>query len=203
MSEIADFLRARYRQEAHVARLTADTTGCDHWKADWRQLSYNHFDARVITASGEPVFDGYGSVGTAEFVSGYSPARVLADLDAKLAIVDEFDPPQEPSEPKSDAELHACFAHPAWEYRTTSGPRKQWDGVDDPPCDDYGNPEPGWERNLDAGRDGWERWDYAEESYWRRLRPDGPRPTFIPRTLRLLAQPFAGHPDHKGEEWAP
>jgi hypothetical protein len=23
------------------------------------------------------------------------------------------------------------------------------------------------------------------------------------RTLYLLAQPFAGHPDHKGEEWAP
>jgi hypothetical protein len=23
------------------------------------------------------------------------------------------------------------------------------------------------------------------------------------QTLRLLAQPFAGHPDHKGEEWAP
>lgn len=23
------------------------------------------------------------------------------------------------------------------------------------------------------------------------------------RTLRLLAQQFAGHPDHKGEEWAP
>lgn len=23
------------------------------------------------------------------------------------------------------------------------------------------------------------------------------------RTLRYLAQPFAGHPDHKGEEWAP
>ncbi|MDX5563734.1 DUF6221 family protein [Streptomyces sp. ID05-04B] len=23
------------------------------------------------------------------------------------------------------------------------------------------------------------------------------------RTLKLFAQPFAGHPDHKGEEWAP
>ncbi|MFJ3506032.1 DUF6221 family protein [Streptomyces luteogriseus] len=205
MSEIADFLRARYQQEAHVARLIAKTTGCDRWQADWRQLSYNHFDARVITVSGEPVFDGYGSVGTAEFVSGYSPARVLADIEAKLAIVDELALPEEPRGPETDADLHARFAHPAWEYRTTTGPRKQWDGVDDPPCDDEGNPEPGWERNIDAGcpGEGWERFDYMEESYWRRRRSDWLRPTCIPRTLRLLAQPFAGHPDHKGEEWAP
>lgn len=32
----------------------------------------------------------------------------------------------------------------------------------------------------------------------------GSTPTTFPcRTLRLLAQPFAGHPDHKGEEWTP
>jgi hypothetical protein len=136
VSEIADFLRARYRQEAHVARLIAETTGSDQWKADWRQLSYNHFDARVITVADEPVFDGYGSVGTAEFVSGYSPARVLADLDAKLAIVDLMDRMLAAAE--GDTEV-----------------------------DHYGG--------LDA----------AEE------------------TLRRLAQPFVGHPDHKGEEWAP
>jgi hypothetical protein len=28
-------------------------------------------------------------------------------------------------------------------------------------------------------------------------------PTSGCTTLRILAQPFAGHPDHKGEEWAP
>jgi hypothetical protein len=203
MSEIADFLRARYEQEAHVAQLIKETTGSDNWKADWRQLSYNHFDARVIAGPDNPVFDGYGSVGTAEFVSGYSPARVLADLDAKLALVDELEPPEAPREPETDAQLHARFAHPAWEYRTTSGPRKQWDDVDLPPHDDYGDPEPGWERNPDAGipGEGWERFDYTEESYWRRLRPDGPQAEYIPRALKILAQPFVGHPDHKGAEW--
>jgi DNA-binding CsgD family transcriptional regulator len=59
-------------------------------------------------------------------------------------------------------QLHARFAHPGWEYATTIGPRKQWDDADVPPDGD------GWERNMAAGRDGWERWDYTEESYWRR-----------------------------------
>ncbi|MET7975747.1 DUF6221 family protein [Streptomyces mirabilis] len=203
MSEIADFLRARYKQEAHVARLVAEKTGSATWKPDWRRFSHQHFDARVITESGEPVFDGYGEVSATEFVVGYAPRRVLADLDAKLALVDEIEPPMEADGPASDAELHALESHPAYEYRTTSGPRKQWDDADVPPCDDNGDPEPGWERNTDAGRDGWERWDYTEESYWRRPRPDGPLPEHVPRALRIMAQPFAGHPDHKGEEWAP
>jgi hypothetical protein len=203
VSEIADFLRARYKQQAHVARLVAEKTGSAQWRPDWRRLSEQYFDAQVITSRGEPIFDGYGEVSSTEFVVSNSPVSVLADLDVKLALIDEIEPPEEPGEPETDAQLHARYAHPAWEYRTTTGQRKQWDGVDDPPCDDYGNPEPGWERNLDAGRDGWERWDYTEESYWRRLRPDGLRPRHIPRTLKILAQPFARHPDHKGEEWAP
>lgn len=69
-----------------------------------------------------------------------------------------------------DAELHRRFAHPAYQYETTEGQRKCWDAVDEPPEGE------GWERNVDAGRDGWERFDYTEESYWRRLR-DRPEPT--------------------------
>lgn len=67
--------------------------------------------------------------------------------------------------------LHARFAHPAWEYATTQGQRKAWDRIDEPP---EGN---GWERNVDAGRpgEGWERFDYREESYWRRLRAAVPQ----------------------------
>lgn len=135
MSEIADFLRARYKQEAHVARLVAEKTGSATWKPDWRRLSHLHFDARVITESGEPVFDGYGEVSTTEFVVGHAPQRVLADLDAKLALVD----------------------HMAGMLAAAEG---------DTEVDHYGA--------LDAAE----------------------------RTLRLLAQPFAGHPDHKGEKWA-
>ncbi len=62
----------------------------------------------------------------------------------------------------TDAQLHERRRHPEWEYETTEGQRKAWDDIDTPPEGD------GWERNVDAGRDGWERFDYTEESYWRR-----------------------------------
>lgn len=66
--------------------------------------------------------------------------------------------------------LNCIGAHPDYEYETTEGQRKCWERADEPPEGD------GWERNVDAGRDGWERFDYTEESYWRRLR-DRPEPT--------------------------
>lgn len=68
------------------------------------------------------------------------------------------------------ARLHAERRHPGYEYATTRGPRKQWDDPDQPPVGDDGETEPGWERNLDAGRpgQGWDRFDYHEEAYWRR-----------------------------------
>lgn len=74
-------------------------------------------------------------------------------------------------QPETDAELHARRAHPDWEYATTEGPRKQWDDAGTPPADDNGDPDPTWELNTDAGRDGWDRFDYTEECYWRRLKP--------------------------------
>ncbi|MFG2540702.1 hypothetical protein ACGFU4_36230 [Streptomyces sp. NPDC048511] len=72
---------------------------------------------------------------------------------------------------ETDQELHARGAHPAWEYRTTEGPRKQWDDQDVPPRNEEGEPDLSWERNVDMGRDGWDRFDYTEESYWRRRKP--------------------------------
>ncbi|MFE6815977.1 hypothetical protein [Streptomyces sp. NPDC057677] len=77
-----------------------------------------------------------------------------------------------------DASLHARRAHPDWEYATTEGPRKQWGDVNQPPLDDNGDPDPTWERNLDAGHpgEGWERFDYTEESYWRRPKKRAARP---------------------------
>lgn len=139
MSEIAEFLRGQYRQQAHVARLIAEKTGSAEWKSDWRRLSYNDFDARVL-AAGEPVFDGYGSVGTAEFVVTQSPAHVLADLEAKLSLVDLF------------------------------------------------------EFQLDWNADHDQDVTPHEVATLQQAAREG---------LRLLAQPFARHPDHKGEEWAP
>lgn len=57
---------------------------------------------------------------------------------------------------------HACCNVPGWEYETKEGPRKQEGPQDYPPDGD------GWEPNVDIGRRGWERFDYTEESYWRR-----------------------------------
>lgn len=65
--------------------------------------------------------------------------------------------------------LHARCAHPAYEYATTQGPRKRWDHSDEPP-EGFG-----WERNVDAGRNGWERFEYHEESYWRRTKSPAPQ----------------------------
>lgn len=52
-----------------------------------------------------------------------------------------------------------------YEYRTTSGGRKTWDGEPDLTTE-------GWEPDPDRGRPGesWERFDYHEERYWRRLK---------------------------------
>ncbi|MER6492690.1 hypothetical protein [Streptomyces griseorubiginosus] len=196
MSEIADFLRARYTEAreretstwAVRRHLPFEWTHVYEWNEEYYEVG--DFKQRM---SVEDFQTAYGEAAP--------DAAVLADLDAKLALVDELDAPDGPV--LAEAQLHARFAHPAWEYGVTEGPRKQWDDIDVPPCDDNGNPEPGWERNVDAGRNGWERWDYTEESYWRRLRPNGARPQHIPRGLRILAQPFSGHPDHKGEEWGP
>lgn len=71
--------------------------------------------------------------------------------------------------PEIDAPIprisHANCNVPGWEYATTEGQRKNWDDVDTPPSGD------GWERNTELGRNGWERFDYTEESYWRRPKP--------------------------------
>lgn len=85
------------------------------------------------------------------------------------------------------AELHARRAHPDFEYATTRGPRKQWDDVDRPPAGEKADPDYTWERNVDAGRpgQGWDRFDYTEESYWRRRKStvvgpvDASGPVFI------------------------
>lgn len=65
---------------------------------------------------------------------------------------------------------HRTFSVPGFEYKTTTGQRKNWD---------YGNVPPegdGWVRNTAAGRDGWDRFEYHEESYWMRPKPKDTTP---------------------------
>lgn len=127
-----------------------------------------------------------------------TPYRSLAECAAKRAIVDgEF---WEPRERPSDSELHRRHAHPAYEYETTEGPRKRWDDPDEPPEGE------GWERNVDAGRpgEGWDRFEYTEESYWRRLKPEAERREwreYIPNAFRAIASVYQDHPDYR-QEWA-
>ncbi|MFD9276904.1 hypothetical protein ACFWD7_06375 [Streptomyces mirabilis] len=223
MSEIADFLRTILGQDKARQQ--------DIWE------QWHHKDCEAVPQVLYPDRE------TGSCDCGV-PERVIADCDAKLALINEIEPPDEPAPADSTApwccdgrafycplcteprigvgdcpghpddeasrelvrtdRLHAERRHPAYEYATTEGQRKQWDDADVPPRDDNGEPEPGWEPNTHSGcTDAWERFDYTEESYWRRLRADRPRVPYIPRALRILAQPFAGQPGHKGEEWAP
>lgn len=60
-----------------------------------------------------------------------------------------------------------------YEYATTTGPRKAWNDADTPPEVEPSDPnQNAWFSDPTRGREGegWERFDYHEESYWRRLK---------------------------------
>ncbi len=58
-----------------------------------------------------------------------------------------------------DEKLHSLREHPEYEYETTFCGRK---------CGSHEEPEGnGWKLNDDYN-EGWERFDYHEETYWRR-----------------------------------
>ena len=137
MSEIADFLRARYAER----RALAEAASPGPWRA-------NAEHDEVIADDGITVAEGFALSGrqlraTVQHIAANDPEDVIADLDAKLALVDVH------------GSLHRC---PAYD-RYGDGPR-------------FVDPTP-------------------------------QQVTDCCTTLRILAQPFVGHPDHKGEEWAP
>lgn len=130
MSEIADFLRARYTERRALA--LAASPGPWHPNAEHDE---------VVAGDGITVADGFALSGrqlraTVDHIAANDPDDVIADCDAKLAIVKLMDETLKYAE--GDTEV-----------------------------DHYGA--------LSAADD----------------------------TLRHLAQPFVGHPDHKGEEWTP
>lgn len=200
MDDLIEFLRARLAEDEEAARQAADgDSGAwfvgDQWNVYRAENAAPHEDVE------ENPLVVYGNVQPqSEHIARYAPARVLAEVQAKRRILALHVPEERP--PETDAELHARCAHPAYEYATTEGQRKQWDDVDVPPRGDDGMPDQSWEPNTDAGRDGWGRFDYTEESYWRRLRPGGPCAPRIPEELRLLASVYADHPGYR-PEWAP
>lgn len=77
--------------------------------------------------------------------------RIATVIEAQQARIDEL-----------ESFLHSRLMHPNYEYETTTGQRKAFD--EDPPYEDPNS----WERNTDYGDNGWARFEYHEEAYWRR-----------------------------------
>lgn len=137
MSEIADFLRSRLSERRALALAAAEDSGMN-WSPGDEQLSSSVYEDE----SGAPVVIGpwdYLDWDVRRHIATHDPADVIADLDAKLKILDEVVPEIDAMEDRIDVE---------------------W-GAGDP---------------------------VERESM---------------TLLRILAEPFAGHPDHKGEAWAP
>ncbi|MEU4051249.1 DUF6221 family protein [Streptomyces olivaceus] len=135
MSDIADFLRARYAEQRALAEATAEDAGKD-WSPGDEYLSSSVNDAD----SGAAVVIGpweYLDWDTRRHIAAHDPAAVLADLDAKLFLIEGC-----------EHALAAAEADP-----TTEAAKNATEVVD--------------------------------------------------RLLRYFAASFAGHPDHKGEEWKP
>ncbi|MFD5663436.1 DUF6221 family protein [Streptomyces anthocyanicus] len=190
--EFLQWLREQLDDDERIAVSGESWTAFDESQQGTRRVDVDHSFERVVACTRS--WRGL-------HIARHDPARVLREVEAKRQVLAELLPA--PREPETDGELHARSAHPAYEYRTTEGPRKQWDHMDEPPADENGVPDPTWERNTDAGSDGWARFDYTEESYWRRRLPAGQeRRPQVPRWLRLFALPYADRPGYR-DDWRP
>jgi len=153
VSEIAEFLRARYTEARDKETRKQSVRG--DLPFQWTAV-YSQDDPHVMLGE-------FHRIGMDEFFEKYGESAadpgVLADLDAKLALVDDL-----------LAERHQVVEDCWW---TCAAATEERDGGET--CHDarIGSP-------CDCGRD--ER---------------------VNRRLGILAQPFVGHPEHKGEEWAP
>ncbi|MGW7087543.1 DUF6221 family protein [Streptomyces sp. NPDC054871] len=138
MSQIADFLRARYAERRTLAEAAAKGAWCAEPYAygspeeGWSNPAHWEIKAGNVDVVAHQPHEGGGiyEQADARHIEANQPVDVIADLDAKLALVDELDA-----------------------------------------ADPHGGYITGTFTAYDA--------------------------------LKLLARPFAGHPDHKGEEWAP
>lgn len=138
MNDIAAFLRARYEERRALA-LSASP-------GPWRS---NEEHDEIEAVDGITVAEGFALSGrqlraTVDHIAANEPTAVVADLDAKLALLDEH-------HDVNDGDCGTCV-NGRWGYPTHGGSSPQRY-----PC----------------------------------------------RTLRILAHPFAGHPDHEGERWDP
>lgn len=135
---------------------------------------------------GRPVVTYCGA--DAAFVEDNDPVVVLRRCAADRAMVEQWlEESNDWRAGLSEDELHDRRSHPAYEYETTEGRRKAWDYSDVPPAGE------GWERNKTVSDlRAWERFEHTEESYWRRLRPEGPElwKRHVPYFIRNLAEGY-------------
>ncbi|MEV0556246.1 DUF6221 family protein [Streptomyces sp. NPDC050597] len=86
MSEIADFLRARYAERRAIAEAASPGPWHPNEEAD-----------EVLAVDGITVADGFALSGqqlraTVQHIAANNPVDVIADCDTKLALVDEHGP---------------------------------------------------------------------------------------------------------------
>jgi hypothetical protein len=171
MSEIADFLRARIAERRTLAEAAAEKAGSGDWRykpGDDRVAAVQTFPDDVparrelwlplVTEAGSYIGDTLDDE-IGHHIAANDPADVIADCDAKLAIIDDL-----------LAERHEVIEDP---WYTCAAATEEHDGGRC--CDQNRRGKP-----CDCGRD-----------------------ARLNRRLAILAQPFAGHSDHKGEWWAP
>lgn len=154
---------------------------------------------RAISCSPDDGVRGGHDLRTAVHIARHHPGRTLLECELKRLIVDAHRP--EDLSQYSDDELHSRFGHPEWEYTSVEVARKS--GADDSPPDDS------WEPNdfIDMGcapdgtpypRRNWERFDYTEETYYRRRRTE-PQKRGVPDLLVAMAKLYSDHPDYRPE----
>lgn len=93
MSGIVEFLTARLDEDEQDAKDAASRRG-PHWLAEeYRDDGWGVSRDRAVIASGKPIVtedNDYSSAMTIDHIARHDPARVLADVAAKRAIVDEY-----------------------------------------------------------------------------------------------------------------
>lgn len=175
---ITDFLDARIAEDERAARDAIESN--DRARAIYR--------AGPVGATGDHNLEVNYDRDSVEI----STVRILAECKAKRAIIAEHTPTDHSA--KTDNELHALFSHPDYEYLTVETGRKS--GENDDPPDSSWEPNPIIYMGADYPPRNWCRFDYTEETYYRRRRTT-PRPApSPPLALRILAAVYANHPDY-------
>jgi len=118
-------------------------------------LSARSAPRTVAQASIEELIDGLNEQAKASRVVGNKAIGEKIEVLAKHLL----------RETREAFSARPAPAEDEYEYATTTGPRKSWYSESEPPEGE------GWERDTEKGRNGWERFEYHEEAYWRRKKP--------------------------------